>query len=96
MNPQERACLFPLREDSTLKEPYSGSFFMNFESDVVVCERIRGRKPNLNSIPQLITYGTGQPLTLTMSEPKNHERNNLLMPIDVACIVTSTSRSAGR
>jgi hypothetical protein len=59
MNPQERACLFPLREDSTLKEPYSGSFFMNFESDVVVYERIRGRKPNLNSIPQLITYGTG-------------------------------------
>jgi hypothetical protein len=46
----------PFQERVTLDEPFRGPFVVRFAGNMVVLPRIRGRKPLLNIIPQLIAY----------------------------------------
>ena len=48
MDPQERSDRDPVLEYSTVEEPHSCSLILSLAPDVVICGRVRGRKPFAN------------------------------------------------
>jgi hypothetical protein len=95
MNPQNRTCCFPLREDVALEEPRRGSDLKSLIYGVLVRRGVWRRKPVSDLLLQLVTCRTLSALEGNKGRDKGYERLILFTCLAAPCIETFTAQSAG-